>query len=246
MKKSLAAAAFAFLTFSLLALYPTSLFAQSDTSDQDASTIDPSSVAESGSKPADFAPKGWKVEEDVKGDLNGDGIVDHCIKLIEDKPGNTEDTMNDRSRALVVVFGRQDGGLVKAAVAGKLLQCTGCGGAFYGVSDAPANVKIEKGVIIVEQDHGSRWVTETTLRFRYDEQPGMFILIGYDYASRDRADGSSSSESTNYLNGKRITTVAKGKRSTTKTTTVAKDRMSIEEVDSEEMDAAATHRLGLD
>lgn len=245
MKKNFAAA-IAFAAFAFFMTFPTSSFAQTDTSDQDASTIDPSSVAESGSKPADFAPKGWKVEEDVKGDLNGDGIADHCIKLIEDKPGNTEDSMNDRNRALVVVFGRQDGGLVKAAVAGKLLQCTGCGGAFYGVSEAPANVKIEKGVIIVEQDHGSRWVTETTLRFRYDEQPGMFILIGYDYASRDRAAGGSSTESTNYLTGKRITTVEKGKKSTTKTTTVAKDRMSIEEVEYEKMDDEATHRLGLD
>lgn len=247
MTKNITAAAIAFLAFTFLAFYPTTSFAQDSASDQDeTATIDASAVSESGNKPADFAPKGWKVEEDVKGDLNGDGIVDHSIKLIEDKPGNTEDRMNDRSRALVVVFGRQDGGLVKAAVAGKLLQCTGCGGAFYGAMDAPANVKIQKGVIIVEQDSGSRWVTDTTYRFRYDEQPGMFILIGYDYSSRDRAEGSSSSESTNYLTGKRITTVAKGKKTTTKTTTVAKDRMSIEEVDSEEMDAAATHRLGLD
>lgn len=247
MKKNFAAA-IAFAVFAFLITFPTSSFAQADTAGQDeAATIDPSLVAESGNKVGDFVPKGWKIEEDVKGDLNGDGIADHCIKLVEDKPAtNKDDTMNDRSRALVVVFGRQDGGLVKAAVAGKLLQCTGCGGAFYGVSDAPANVKIEKEVIVVEQDSGSRWVTDTTYRFRYDEQPGMFILIGYDYSSRDRAAGGSSSESTNYLTGKRITTVEKGKKSTTKTTTVAKDRMSIEEVDSEKMDAEATHRLGLD
>jgi len=31
--------------------------------------------------------------------------------------------------------------------------------------EAPANVTIEKGVLIVEQEHGSREVTDTTYRF---------------------------------------------------------------------------------
>ena len=51
------------------------------------------------------------------------------------------------------------------------------------------------------------------------------------------------SESINYLTGKRIATSSKGKKTTT---TVAKKRLSIEEVDSSEMEEAAAKRLGVD
>jgi hypothetical protein len=214
---------------------------------QDAGVVDASKVPASGDVVDDFIPDGWQIEDDVAGDLNGDGTPDHAITLIEQKPAPDEEgAMVDRGRALVIVFGTEGGGLTKAAVADTLLQCTSCGGAFYGVVDAPANVSISKGVLVVEQDHGSRWVTDTTFRFRYDEQPGMFILIGFDYSSRDRANGDFASESTNYLTGKRITTTGKGKRTTSKTTVVEKMRYSIQEVNAAEFDEAATMRLGLD
>ena len=121
-----------------------------------------------------------------------------------------------------------------------------CGGAFYGVVDAPSNVTISKGVLVIQQDHGSRWTTDLTYRFRYDEQPSMFILIGFDYVSNDRAAGGTSTESTNYLTGKRITTVSKNSKSTTKTAVINKMRYSLEEVDTENFEEDATKRLGLD
>ena len=206
--------------------------------------IDEAAVADSGKSVDDFVPEGWKIEEDVKGDLNQDGVIDHALKLVEDQPVK-EGEFSDLSRALVLIFGGKDG-LRKAAVAGKILQCTGCGGAFYGAMPAPATVSIAKGVLTVMNDHGSRWVTEVTYKFRFDEQPNMFILIGFDYVSRDRAEGSVTTESTNYLTGKRITTTGKGKKTTTKNSVVAKDRLSIESVDTEEWESQATTRLGLD
>lgn len=213
---------------------------------QDApASFDRESIPATGAKVGDFVPKGWKIEGQIKGDVNADGVSDVLIKLIEDKP-KKEDELVDRSRVLVVVVADGKGGWRNAAVADKLLQCTSCGGAFYGVADAPANVSIEKGVIVVNQDRGSRWVTETTYRFRYDEQPSMFILIGFDYARRDRAVGDVSTESTNYLTVKRITTTGKGKKTTSKTTVVQKMRYSIEEVDADKFDEEATKRLGLD
>ena len=213
--------------------------------DEEAKPFDAESVAANGKSAADFAPEGWVVEEEVKGDVTGDGVGDIVIKLIEDK-AKKEDEMVDRNRVLVIVQGDGKGSFTKLSVADKILQCTACGGAFYGVVDAPANVTIEKGVIIINQDHGSRWVTDTTLRFRFDQQPNMFILIGYDYASRDRAAGDVSTESTNYLTGKRITEIGKGKRTTKKTTTVEKMRYSIEEIDYQQMESESTTRLGLD
>lgn len=209
---------------------------------QDASAFDRESVPAMAAKVDGFVPKGWKIEEQIKGDVNADGISDVLLKLIEDKP-EKEDEFVDRNRVLVIAVADGKGGFRNAAVADELLQCTGCGGAFYGAVDAPANVSIEKGVIVVSQDHGSRWVSEVTFKFRYDEQPEMFILIGFDYSTRDRAEGSAVSESINYLTGKRIATNAKGKKTTT---TVVKQRLSIDGVDSSEMEAAAAKRLGVD
>ena len=74
----------------------------------------------------------------------------------------------------------------------------------------------------------------------------MFILIGFDYVTRDRATGSVWTESTNYLTGKRVTVIGKGKRTTTRNTVVPKDRASIEEVGYSAYEEAAAKRLGLD
>lgn len=238
-RKLLKAAGLAFAAAVLLSTLQSPVAAQDERP-----RINIDAIANEGQKAGDFIPKGWKLEEKVSGDLNDDGVTDHALKLVEDKP-STEDAPADRNRALVIVFADKDGNLKRAAVSDKLLQCTSCGGAFYGVSDAPANVKIEKGVLIIDQDRGSRWVTETTYRFRYDEQPSMFILIGFDYTSRDRTNGDVASESTNYLTGKRITTTGKGKKTASKTTVVKKMRYSLEEVDADKFDEEATNRLGL-
>lgn len=213
----------------------------------DPPAFDRSKVPATAATLAGFVPAGWKLEEDVKGDLNRDGVADHVLKLIQNAPaGAKENEATMGVRAMVIVFVEKDGKLRRAAIADSVLQCGGCGGAFYGLISAPANVAILNGVIIVEQDYGSRWVTDMTFRFRYDEQPGMFILIGFDFSNRDRAEGSSAAESTNYLTGTRITTTGKGKRTRTKTTKVAKTRLSIEEVDKDKFDEEANKRLGLD
>jgi hypothetical protein len=234
-------------TASIFACAIVIVFAASHASAQEAGVIDISKVPATAANLKSFVPAGWKLEEQIDGDLNGDGIADHAIKLIEDKPAMAKDeTMNERGRALVLVFEDKDGKFRNAAVADKLLQCASCGGAFYGVSPAPSNVKIQKGVLVVEQDHGSREVTDVTFRFRYDEQPNSFILIGFDYSSRDRAAGGGASESTNYLTGKRVTTKSKGKKDTTTTSQITKMRYSIHEVDAEKFEEEATKRLGLD
>ena len=227
------------LGIAIVCVFTFSTFAQDEPTRLDASLV-PATAADADG----FVPDGWKIEKVVKGDVTADAKEDLLLVLIEDKP-KKEDEMVDRARALVVVSKGDNGEWRNAAVASSLLQCTACGGAFYGAMDAPVDVSIEKGVIVVSQEHGSREVTNTTLKFRYDAQPDMFLLIGYDYATRDRADGSVYVESTNYLTGKRITETGKGKRSTKKTTNVAKDRASITEVDYSAYEEAAAGRLGL-
>jgi hypothetical protein len=125
------------------------------------------------------------------------------------------------------------------------LQCTRCGGAFYGVSESPANVQIEKGVIVVDQDHGSRNLTNTYYRFRYDAASRQFILIGFDYADADRLTAQVVSESTNYSTGARIVTRSKGNRDIKSSSKIPLKKTSIEQVDSEKFEEAATKRLGL-
>lgn len=203
--------------------------------------FDRSKLPEAGRSAADFVPAGWVLEGQVAGDLNGDAVPDLALKLIQEKPaGAKEDEIVERQRSLVVLFRSRDGDMRRAGVADKVLQCTSCGGAFYGVVEAPVEVKIERGVIVVKQDFGSREITEHTYRFRHDPAAGRFVLVGFDSTSRDRLTGTVTRESTNYLTGKKIITTttppktARG-RDTVRTTTeaVARKRTPMEEVSSE-------------
>jgi hypothetical protein len=182
----------------------------------------------------------------VTGDLNGDGVPDYALKLVEDKPAkNSDDIPNERQRALLVVFNDKDGQLRRAAVADRLLQCTSCGGAFYMAVEAPATVTIEKGVIIVEQEHGSREVTDTTYRFRYELESKRFGLIGFDIRSNDRLTGEVITESTNYLTGVRVGSRSKGNRTTPWRKSVPKQKIYIEDADNEQLEGKAVERLGM-
>jgi hypothetical protein len=195
----------------------------------------------------DFVPPGWKLEEQVAGDLNGDASPDYALKLVEDKPAKTDDgDASERQRALVIVLKNKDGGLSRAAVTDRLLQCTRCGGAFYGVMESPATVKIEKGVLTVEQDHGSREMTDLTYRFRYEPGSNRFALIGFDIRSNDRLTADVVTESTNYLTGMRVTYRGKGKSDKSSSRKIgAGKKIYIEQVDTEAFEEEASKRLGM-
>src|ERR1041384_8883733 len=115
-----------------------------------------------------FVPRGWKIEEQVKGDLNADSVADYVLKLVEDKPDkDASGDPTERYRALVIVLQEAGGKLTRGAVAGKLLQCTRCGGAFYGFVETPTTVEIKNGIIEVDQDHGLRNLTNPYYKFPY-------------------------------------------------------------------------------
>ncbi|HYO62096.1 MAG TPA: hypothetical protein VER08_00410 [Pyrinomonadaceae bacterium] len=171
---------------------------------QGRATLDASRVPAEAGAAREFVPRGWAVEEEVSGDLNGDSAADLVLKLVQAKRAAGADENEERQRALVVLLRGADGRLRRAAVAGRLLQCTSCGGAFYGVAEASAGVTVERGVLVVRQDHGSRNVVEQTFRFRYDPATKTFPLIGYDESDNDRATGALVEESTNFLTGVRV------------------------------------------
>jgi len=200
--------------------------------------INKSQIPATGRNTRDFIPAGWRVEHQLSADLDGDGVPDYVLKLIENKPAKTaEDTVNDRARALVVLLADAGGTLRQAAVADKLLQCTQCGGAFYGVVEAPAEVTLDpKGVIVVAQDHGSNEVSNMTFRFRFDPASQRFVLIGFDYAVRNRGTAKTASESTNYLTGVRKTNG--------RTSSVSKAKIFMDDVDYEKFEEDTGKRLG--
>jgi len=213
---------------------------------QDPVPIDKSRIPAVAGNVKEFVPPGWKIEEQLAGDLNGDGLPDHALKLVEDKPAKDQDDIaTERARALVIALASKDGKLSRAGVADKLLQCTRCGGAFYGVSESPANVQIDKGSIVVDQDHGSRNLTNTTYRFRYDPETQRFVLIGFEYADADRTTAQVVSESTNYLTGVRKVARDKGEKTLQSSTRIPRTKIFLEQVDSEKFEAAAAKRLGL-
>ena len=212
----------------------------------EAGTIDVSRVPAQAKDAASFVPPGWKIEEQVRGDLNGDTLPDLVLKLVEDKPAKDADDMpTERGRALVIALAEKDGSLTRAGAAAKLLQCTRCGGAFYGVVETPAGVSIQKGVVVVEQDHGSRNLTNTTYKFRFDPATQRFMLIGFDLADADRLTATVVSESNNYMTNSRVVTRSKGGRDVKTKSGLSRTRFYLEDVYSEEFEEAAYKRLGL-
>jgi hypothetical protein len=212
----------------------------------EAATIDKTRIPDQADNTRQFAPSGWKIEAQASADLNGDSLQDHVLKLVEDRAEkNSEGDPTERGRALVIVLGTSDGKLKRAGVADALLQCTRCGGAFYGVVESPAEVTIEKGVVVVGQEHGSRELTNTTYRFRYDPASGRFQLIGFDYATADRLTATVSTESANYLTWVRVITRPKGRRDVTTRTLIPKKKVFLEEVTNDQFEEAAMKRLGL-
>jgi hypothetical protein len=204
--------------------------------------LDAKLVPLSGATTKAFIPKGWKAQDEQAGDLNGDGLPDAVLQLIEDKPmRDAKDEFQERQRALLILFKTADGKYARAAVAGKLLMCASCGGMLGGDGENPAgDVKIEKGVLIVSQLYGARESTDLLQRFRYDAATRQFILIGQDITGVDRMTGASETVSTNFLTGKQITERRKINAKTEKeivlskkTKVIAKTRKTIEQVDFE-------------
>ena len=185
-----------------------------------------------------FAAPGWVIEEMISGDLNNDNVADVAVVFIEKPKANADkDAQDSRERVLMVLFKNQKGDFERIATAQELLPCTQCGGMLGGNSSA-ADIKIIKGVLIVNSLSGSRESTETTFRFRYNPKAARLALIGFDMVESDRGTGSSTRTSTNYLTRLQITEeyqynnkLDKDVKKSTKQTRVTKPTKYIEDVD---------------
>ncbi len=163
-----------------------------------ASHAAPLATKDTGAAPAEFLPAGWSLESTTTGDLNGDGIDDVVLVLLE-----TDVNKDDRGRALLVLV--KDGANWKRLAANRgLAACFKCGGASAG--DAAPRLTIKKGVLTIDQSGGSRERYGTSHKFRLDKATGKFVLIGLDQSNADSVVGGSTLISDNLLNGARITT----------------------------------------
>ncbi len=197
-------------------------------------------IPQAGTRINDFVPKGWRIEQEIRGDLNADAVEDIVLQLVEDKPEqNSQGEYQNRYRALVILLISPDGNYHRAAVAGKLIQCAGCGG-MLGSGGTGADLKIVKGVLLVTQLWGSREATDHVRRIRWNRQKGRFLLIGEDINAYDRITGESVVTSTNYLTGRQTVKQTKFHQELEKYVTVSKQnklvenkQMSIEEIDYE-------------
>jgi hypothetical protein len=148
-------------------------------------------LPERGPSEAALLPRGWSVEDSVDADLDGDESSDRLLVLLQD-----EREVTDRHRALVVLLRRGQGFVLGGRNFG-LLPCWGCTGMKGGHGEP--RLKVERGVLLVDQFGGSREVYASLQRFRWNRARGRFELIGRDTLLEDSADGSSTRTSCNLL-----------------------------------------------
>jgi len=138
-----------------------------------------------------FVPRGWAVEQRMKADLDADKSPDEVLVLLQE-----ERTDVDRERALIVLLGRAQGFALGGKNVGLLPPWGGAG--MKGGDGAP-QLKVRRGVLLVDQFGGSREFHASTSRFRWNRMRGCFELIGEDTSSADSVDGSARSTSCNLL-----------------------------------------------
>ena len=193
---------------------------------QESPPLDLSSLPQEGQNPQAFVPSGWKIEDQYQGDLNKDHSLDVVLQLIQDAPAAGQAQSAEHSRALLVLL-EAGGKLHRVGASNRVLYCTTCAGTFS--TTQPGQVKIDQGVILVDQTRGSRESTRTLLRFRYEPKDQRVLLIGEDVTQADRATGESTFVTTNWLTGQRIREKRKYNEKQKKETTVSskKDRVPV-------------------
>jgi hypothetical protein len=154
-------------------------------------------------------PKGWKLLEVVKADLNSDGRDDLVFvreeadpkKITKELPSN-DGVRNLNPRVLVVLLA-EEGGYRKLAEFPKLIPP-----AFdpmYDMMDDRFNgISVKKGVLTVAFRYwasaGTWWMSMESYKFRLEA--GRLRLIGSETDSFHRGSGEKDLVSTNYLTGK--------------------------------------------
>ncbi len=156
-----------------------------------------------------YLPKGWKLLEVVKADLNSDGRDDLVFvreeadpKKITQEPRSNDGVRNLNPRVMVVLLA-EEGGYRKLAEYTKLIPP-----AFdpmYDMMDDRFNgISVKKGILTVGFRYwasaGTWWMSMESYKFRLEA--GRLRLIGSETDSFHRGSGEKDLVSTNHLTGK--------------------------------------------
>jgi len=153
-----------------------------------------------------FVPKGWKLEAQELGDLNGDGIGDAVLVLHQNNPRNIVaneigpglSRVNANPRLLVVVLGeRRPHGyalvLQNSTLIPRLMDAI-TDDPFDGISIFQGTFRVSLHLWVCAGSWGSQ---EVTLAFRYQE--GCFKLVGYEGRSVQRNTGETTDRNIDFL-----------------------------------------------
>lgn len=136
-------------------------------------------------KPEEFAPKDWKVEKVVQGDLNGDGKADVALTLTNGENGYDDKTQKSTflTRVLVLAFRGADGKLTRSAVSADAVYDGDEGGV---MGDPFQELEIKGGTVVINHYGGSRnrWGYTHVYRWQQDK----WMLIGETDSSMDTLD----------------------------------------------------------
>ena len=166
----------------------------------------------------DFVPQGWKLEQQVDGDLNGDGRADKVLVLQQQDAANWQDNkglgtprLNLNPRTLLVLWNTPQG--YKEALRNTTLLPS------ENSADTPCladpldegGISIRKQVLLVDLHYwlscGSYSVNHMRYAFRY--QQGAWPLIGLDVNSSARNSEDTERSSYNFATGKALYTGVK-------------------------------------
>jgi hypothetical protein len=158
-----------------------------------------SKIPRMGASLRSFVPQGWHIEHSISGDLDGDGIKDVALQLLEDLPKSTDPNAFDHKRALIVLLKHKDR-YERVGVSASIL----IGPQEGGARGASVCVKIDKGVLITSNSGGSNDGWSQLERFRFERRLNKMMLIGVDQKRDIGAAWTYTGRSTNLLTHQRI------------------------------------------
>lgn len=145
--------------------------------------VDFPTIKMTGVKTSDFIPANWKILDEAKGDLNGDGIEDAVLALKGTNPKfiykskiRNGDNFDTNPRMLVILFGTQTGYKLAQQSNNVLIIPEA-----DSIDEPFDKVIIKNGVFEIRQyfhNQGSWFQTSYNYKFRY--QKDEFVLIGAD------------------------------------------------------------------
>ena len=209
--------------------------------DREAKMLDPTRVPLEAARVEEFAPRGWKIHSQARGDLNADGRIDAALILFDESlDGATPRSVDNPSPALVIVFATEQNRWRRAGINTRLIVADDS-------SFAPLRIEIRNSEVILHQEEQSNISANTndyayTDRFRYEPTADRFLLISEEDANTQRGAASDGIRvSDNYLTGARVITImhaARGKyvRETNSVRHIDKQRIFLEEATMQDID----------